>query len=201
MFLETLGAATLAAALALLGNYLLLRFQTKTKVREERRAFVRELHSDTVDLVVDLDLFVRSLRAAVITGTTSDKQRRQVEELIESRWEGDLLRRVRRARFGHPDPDVRHAAENLDDVMWPFLVTASSPDQEPDSFPPTKTEEERRAVKNDMEQALVELRRSVYAAPHRDVPEIDYSGEEIPSHFWRAVIRDQANNQDKPKQT
>ena len=193
MFLETLGAATLAAALALLGNYLLLRFQTKTKVREERRAFVRELHSDTVDLVVDLDLFVRSLRSAVITGTTSEEHREQTKEIIESRWEGDLLRRVRRARFGHPDPDVRRAAEHLDDVMWPFVVTASSPDQEPDSFPPTKTEEERRTVKEDIEQALVELRRSVYAAPHRDVPEIDYSGQEIPSHFWRSVAKDQAN--------
>jgi hypothetical protein len=138
MFLERLGAATLAAALALLGNYLLLRFQTKTKVREERRAFVRELHSHTVDMVVDLDLFVRSLRSAVITGTTSDEHREQVKEIIESRWEGDLLRRVRRARYGHPDPDVRRAAEHMDDVMWPFIVTASSAEREPDSFPPTK---------------------------------------------------------------
>lgn len=199
MFLETLGAAVLAAALALLGNYLLLRFQTKTKVREERRAFVRELHSDTVNLVVDLDLFVRSLRSAALTGTTSAKERDRIKSLVESTWEGDLLRRVRRARFGHPDPDVRRAAEQMDDVMWPFIVMAGSPDHEEGPFPPTKTEAERVSAKEAVEAALVEIRRAVYAAPHRDVPAIDYSGEEIPSHFWRAVARDQAKTQESSK--
>lgn len=201
MFLETLGAATLAAALALLGDYSLLRFQTKTKVREERRAFVRELHSDTVDLVVDLDLFVRSLRAAALTGTISEEERDRIKELIESHWEGNLLRRVRRARFGHPDPDVRRAAEQMDDVMWPFIVTARSPEREEGPFPPTKTEDERRSAKDEVEAALVEVRRSVYAAPHRDVPKINYAGEEIPSHFWRAVARDQANKHKDTEQS
>lgn len=193
MFLQTLGAAILAAVLALVGNYLLLRVQTTVKVREERRAFVRELHADTVDLVVDLDLFVRSLRATVLIGTKSEDEGNHTRELIESQWEGNLLRRVRRARFGHPDPDVRRAAENMDDVMWPFIVMADSPQQEEGPFPPTKTEEQRRTAKDEIEAALVELRRSVYAAPHRDVPEIDYSGAEIPSRFWRAVAQDRAD--------
>ena len=187
MFLETLGAAVLAAALALAGNYLLLRFQTSAKVREERRAFVREVHSDTVDLVVDLDLFVRSLRANVLIGTKDEEQRNHVKKVIESGWEDDLLRRVRRARFGHPDPDVRRAAEQMDHVMWPFIVMAWSPEREAAAFPPTMTEDERRSAKEEVDAALVELRRSVYAAPHRDVPIIDYSGAETPSHFWTAI--------------
>ncbi len=193
MFLETLAAALLAAALALLGNYVLLRFQTKIKVREERRAFVRELHSEAIDLVVDLDLFIRKLRSAAVGGTVSSEERQRIRDLIQSDWEGDLLRRVRRARFGHPDRDVRQAVEQMDDAMWPFMVMARSPEHEDRPFPPTKTEQERRTAKETAEAALVELRRSVYAAPHRDVPKIDYSGEEIPSLFWRRIARDRAD--------
>ena len=104
MFLETFVAATLAAALALIGNYLLLRFQTAIKVREERRAFVRELHSETVDMIVDLDLFVRSLRAAVLTGTSSDEHREKIKNLIDTGW-GKRFVATRSARsFRAPGP-------------------------------------------------------------------------------------------------
>jgi hypothetical protein len=187
MFLETLAAAMLAAALALVGNYVLLRFQTQTKVREERRQFVRELHGDTVDLLVDVDLFVRSLRSSAVAGTTNSENVARVREVIQVGWEGDLLRRVRRARFGHPDPDVRDAAERVDDEMWPFIVMASSPERERGAFPHTKTPEERLQAVRNLESAMVELRRAVYGAPHRDVPAIRYTGAELPSRLARAL--------------
>ncbi|HEX9695759.1 MAG TPA: hypothetical protein VGB64_05535 [Actinomycetota bacterium] len=199
MFLETLAAATIAATLALVGNYLLLRFQTKTKVREERRAFVRELHAETVDLAVDLDLLIRSLRASAIAGTKNSDETARVQRIIETKWEEDLLRRVRRARFGHPDPEVRSAAERIDDDMWPFIVMAESPERGTGRLPPTKTEEERATAVRSVEHALVELRRSVYAAPHRDVPKIDYNGEEFPSRLWRALAEDREKHENDAK--
>jgi len=52
--LETFIAALAAALLALVGNYFMLGLQTRARVREELRAFVRELHDETVALVVDL---------------------------------------------------------------------------------------------------------------------------------------------------
>lgn len=190
MFLETLAAATIAAGLALAGNYVLLRFQTQTKVREERRQFVRELHRETVDLVVDLDLWARSLRASAVAGATDADDVAQAEEIIQSGWERDLLRRVRRARFGHPDPDVRDAAEAVDDEIWPFIIMARSPEKESGSFPPTKTPEARQRVVKSLDGAMVELRRATYAAPHRDVPGIRYTGAELPSRLARAMADD-----------
>lgn len=62
-FLLALAAAVLVVA----GNSLLFRFQTRAKVREELRQFVRELHPSTVDTVADLDLFVRELEFFIPT--------------------------------------------------------------------------------------------------------------------------------------
>ena len=84
--------------------------------------------------------------------------------------------------------------------MWLFIVVAWSPEREPGSFPPTKTEDQRRTTKEEVEAALVELRRAVYAAPHRDVPTIDYSGEEIPSRFWREVAQVQVEGRQNDEQ-
>lgn len=72
-----------------------LALQTKEKVREERRAFVRELHPSSVDLVVDLDLFVRSIRAAGVAGAHDEAK---VRATIEAGWKNDLLRRFRASR-------------------------------------------------------------------------------------------------------
>jgi hypothetical protein len=196
MVLETFIAATMAAALALAGNYLLLRFQTKKKVQEERREFVRRLHAETVDMVVDLDLFVRSIRAAAVAGPDDQKELAEVEANIESRWERDLLRRVRRARFGHPDPDVREAAEAIDDEMWPYLVMARSRHQELHTVPRPKTSEQRSDAVKAVERSMVKLRRAVYSAPHRDVPNIRYSGDDIPSRLSRSIAQEDSGATD-----
>lgn len=188
-FVATLGTALLAAVLALAGNYLTFGLQNRAKVREERREFVRQQHSQTVDLVVDVDLFVRSIRSDAIGGADDEDATRA---LIEERWEGDLLRRVRHARFGHPDPDVRRAAEVIEDEMWPFITMAKHAYVEGDSAPWNYDYDKRRPIAKAMEAALAELRRSVYAAPHRDLPRnVDYDGAEIPSRFYRALVAEQ----------
>lgn len=182
-----LGTAVLAAAIALLGNWLLLRFQTKAKVRAERRAFVRDLHPTTVDLVVDLDLFVRSIRSDVIGGATD---RSAVKQRIEAAWEGDLLRRVRRARFGHPDPDVRDAADGVEGHMWTYITTAMKEEQPPPPIKPL-SEDQRGIISQEMEAVLKELRRAVYVAPNRDVPrEIRYDGSNYQGQISRAFDPD-----------
>lgn len=180
-FLTALGAA----ALALAGNYLMLTFQTRQAVRAERRAFVRDLHAETVDLVVDLALFVRSLAARVVTSPNSPAEAKAARDQVEQRWEGDLMRRVRRAEFGHPDPDVREAAEQLFDDMWPFIVAAGHCVD--DRFAGKREPGEGARAWDTVRDSLAELRRAVYAAPHRDVPAIRYDGAERPPRVARAA--------------
>ncbi len=178
--------ALTAAVLAVAGNSLLFRFQTRAKVREELRQFVRELHPSTVDTVTDLDLFVRELRSPAL-GPADDKEVKSVRKHIRRGWEGDLLPRMRRLRYGHPDPDVRHAAEVMEDEMWPLMNMAKTPEHPSwPSKPPTQ--ERRGEVLNAAEAALAQIRLAVYNAPRRDVPrKHDYTGHDLPSRTARAM--------------
>lgn len=183
-FLLALAAAVLAVA----GNGLLLRFQTRAKVREELRQFVRDLHPATVDTVVDLDLFVRELRSPAL-GPADEKEVQHVRKRAKKGWEGDLLPRMRRLRYGHPDPDVRHAAEVMEDEMWPLIVTARTPEEGyPGGVVKPPTPERRARVLEAAEAALADFRLAVYNAPRRDIPrKHDYTGYDLPSRTFRAM--------------
>lgn len=183
-----------AAVLTLIGNRLMLSFQTKAKVREELRGFIRELHPETVAWVADLDLFVRELRGVALIGPWDEDEQARVRDTVAQKWDGDLLRRTRLTRFGHPDPDVRQAAEVMEDEMWPIIVNAKKLDREAIELGMgAPTDEQRARVLDAGEAALAELRRAVYAAPRRDVPrDSGYDGKDMPSRLARALARDEA---------
>jgi hypothetical protein len=143
-----------------------------------------------VDLVVDLDLFVRSIRGDVIAGAHDEAGARAK---IDADWEGDLLRRVRRVRFGHPDPDVRDAADGVDNAMWIYIIAAGLKLDPPAPLPDYSVEE-RRVISFEMEAALKELRRAVYLAPNRDVPAmIRFDGSNYPSRLSRALEQEETD--------
>ncbi|NMR32097.1 hypothetical protein [Crystallibacter degradans] len=191
--------ALAAAVFTLAGQRLMLSFQTQAKVREELRDFIRAMHPETVAWVADLDLFVRQMRARTLVGPKPDELESTKAEISET-WEGDLLRRTRLVRFGHPDPDVRRAAEVLEDEMWPFIVNAGKLDRDEAAIfasPPKKGE--RAAVLRAVDAALTEVRRTVYAAPRRDVPAGDvYDGTNLPSRLARRMAQEQ--NEERPVQ-
>lgn len=182
-----------AASLALLGNYLMHLVQTKTAVRAERRAFVRELHAETVRLVVDLDLFVRSLRGDAIAGPIGEsKDRRSPRTIVDEDWEDDLLKRLRQVEYGHPDPDVRDAAEQVDDDMWMYITMAVSALEVLGRRP--RTLEERSKVVSAIDAGMKGLRQAVYAAPHRQVPKIRYDGSQRAPRTLRALAENSDGN-------
>ena len=92
MILQTLGAAVLAAVLVLLAEHLVLRSRDRAGRREERRAFVRQLHPATVGLVVDVDSFVIDLRANAVAGPVSAQGTEIVDRILRERWDvaGDI---------------------------------------------------------------------------------------------------------------
>lgn len=186
MFWQTFIAALLAATFALTGNAVMLTLQNRAKVREESRAFVRQLHNETVDAVADMDLLMREIRASVIAGIDQGKVDK-LRSIIKDKWEGDLLRRVRRVRFGHPDPDVQAAAEQIEDDFWPYLAVAERVDDGSIPFLRPLTLEDRAATSEAMENAIVEFRRAVYHAPIRKRPKkARYDGRNRPSRLARA---------------
>lgn len=181
--------ALVAAVLAVAGNGVLQRLQNRAKAREELRQFVRDLHGATVDTVVDLDLLLRRLRSPALGGSSAEEIAK-TRRMIEKRWEGDLLRRVRRLRFGHPDPDVRRTAEFLEDDFWPLLGAATKPDDGNPALPWSKpmTAENRSDILDRVELSMAEFRLAVYEAPRRDVPRRhSYSGFDLPSRTARAM--------------
>lgn len=93
------------------------------------------------------------------------------------------------ARFGHPDPEVREAAELMEDEMWPFVTLAGN-DREPDGtgrgWHPSN-EERSRAYKA-ARAALVTFRVAVYNAPRKDISRNHtFTGEDPPSRVSRAL--------------
>lgn len=186
--LQTFLIALLGGVVALSGNAIMHLIQSRTKVREEGRSFVRSLHAETVDVVADIDLFVRSIRAAAVAGSDTEAERAAVKAKVDEKWEGDLLRRVWRLRFGHPDPDVRVAAEQVEDAAWPYIAAAGHAYEEPaNSLFRFRVSEREKAVET-MNRAMVEFRRSVHAAPTRDLPKGEtYTGENRPGYLERAL--------------
>lgn len=171
-WVTTFAASLLAAVLAVAGNSLQLHLQDRAKRREEGRSLIRSLHTETVDTVTDLDLFMRSIRPAAWLGRPqgSDKLA-ATRELIESRWEGDLLRRLRRLQFGHPAPEIRAAVMKMEESLWSYVVAAgvASDEVDPD-FAGLYTYEVRQRISQDTDKALVRLKHTVYQALYQEFP-------------------------------
>lgn len=177
--------AVAASALTLLGNSIFFRVQSRAKVREELRQFVRDLHQTTVATVVDLDLLIRLLRASALTGNMVIAGR-DAKQIIGDQWDDDLLRRMRHLRYGHPDPDVRRSAEQAEDAMWPMLVEASRDEDEGETR--DQRQARRSEVVNQVTTAMAAFRLAVYNAPRRDVPRKHrYSGQDLPSYLARSM--------------
>ncbi|MBA8823823.1 hypothetical protein FHX42_001152 [Saccharopolyspora lacisalsi] len=200
MFWQAFYPAIIAAVLALAGNAVLLQLQTKVKIAEERRNFVREKHDETVDVVADMTLFLRELRRYVIVPPTAEDLQK-TESIITERWEGDLLRRLGRLRFGHPDPDVRQAAEQVDTDSWPYITAAAyREDAGADAgFPsPMFSPEKRKEISRAMDSTMKEFRRAVYAAPVRKLPKNPgYDGEDSPAKFRNKLTSEQNDDESK----
>lgn len=184
---QTFLTGLLGGVVALSGKSLMHLIQSRSKVREERRAWVRSLHSETVDVVADMDLFIRSIRAAAVAGPGAFLSREEIKAKVDEKWEGDLLKRIRRLKFGHPDPDVRDAAEEVEDAAWPYISVASAPRDDPADLLNVDGLERQTALQT-IEQAMIEFKRAVYAAPTRKLPKSKgYTGEERPSYLVRAI--------------
>jgi hypothetical protein len=160
-FVIAFGAAVLAAGLAMSAAALLGWFQERRLSLPPRELLPRP-EADG-ELVTELDLLVRRLGAAALLGasTTGDEPRL----LFEQDWESDLLRRLRRVIFGHPQSQVRAAARRVKDTMWPLFVAAT--DTECEGYEELRHPDHRARIVAESDAAMVELKRVTHTGVFR----------------------------------
>ncbi len=158
---------------------------TNTDVLDaEYRAFIKGLHPATVDTLVAVEVFWMQRLFPTVTAISGrvgeDHEPEALEPLERTAEELDTeFRNVIEPKLltlvhGHPDPDVREAADYLDKRLWGGLFYLDP----------------KRAARQDGEESLTAvhlvhdglstLRRTVYHAPFRiEQPQPRYMGEMV----------------------
>jgi hypothetical protein len=158
----------------------------------EYRELVRSLHRETIDIIVEFQEWWQGVRiesdGAVVRGAYSvaiilmsresvddlSEEDQRAAKIAEARWRDTIHPRLSVLINGHPDPDVREAADVLDKrsfdpVSW---VLGGSRDSEDGS----RHDENGLAIKL-VHDGLTELRRAAYYAPFRvRRPDPDWDG-------------------------
>ena len=141
----------------------------------EYREFVRSLHKDTIAVIVAVESWWEPdcLRAAAVAGAGEvlNQQGRECAERAKDDWRCHIHPQLLMLVDGHPDPDVREAADVLDKCTFAPVLIFKRP-------PPTsgrQIEENKLAIEL-IREGLTKLRRAAYHAPfrvHRPVPDWD----------------------------
>jgi hypothetical protein len=138
----------------------------------EYREFVRSLHKDTIATVSRVDDWWHheAFRVTVFAETRDDGDFDEEDgKRIEREWRKEIIPTLLPLINGHPDPDVREAADFLNKRFLGAIMIIHRPP------PTTKTREEENQVAIKLiHEGLVKLRRAAYHAPfrvHRPEPE------------------------------
>lgn len=152
----------------------------------EYRDLVRSLHRETIDIVVEFQEWWQGVRieddGTVVRGaftvavfamsreSTEDlsEQGQHAANVAERRWRDTIHPRLSILINGHPDPEVREAADVLDKRSFePMIMMHGTP----------KGDEVNGLAIQLIHDGLTRLRRAAYHAPYRvHRPEPDWDG-------------------------
>ncbi|WP_078113919.1 hypothetical protein [Gordonia sp. IITR100] len=139
----------------------------------EYRSFIRSLHQETVNTVLEAESWWRgdTMRIAVLGGYSPEDERdsKEVSDALEQTWRSTVVPRLHTLVHGHPDPDVRFAADILEKRLWSISMIISRPWDE-DWL--DGDDDERRRAENSVtvhlaHDGFTRLHRAVYHAPFR----------------------------------
>lgn len=157
----------------------------------EYRAFVRSLHKDTIDTVVEVQrwLFPDAMRIATLHGYKESEE--QLVKDLEADWRDRVEPLLYTLSQGHPDPDVRFAADILDKRLWSLIIVMGDPQH---SRAGTRPDDEVGVTIHLVHDGLTRLRRAAYHAPFRvHRPEPDFDGvptgnvEPLPDRMLKTI--------------
>ncbi|MEA3099772.1 hypothetical protein [Caballeronia mineralivorans] len=161
-------------------------FDLAATLDAEYRELVRSLHRETIDIIVEFQEWWQGVRieddGTVVRGAFSvavfamsrestedlSEEDRRAAKIAEARWRDTIHPRLSILINGHPDPDVREAADVLDKRSFePIMMLKGTPrDHDVNSL----------AIKL-IHEGLTALRRAAYYAPFRiHRPEPDWDG-------------------------
>lgn len=152
----------------------------------EYREFVRSLHRETIDIIVEFQEWWMGVHiddsgqvtrgcftVAVLMGSRESAEELSEEDqraarIAEARWRDTIHPRLSILINGHPDPEVREAADVLDKRSFePTIMLHGTP----------KSDEEHGLAIRLIHDGLTELRRAAYYAPFRvHRPDPDWNG-------------------------
>jgi hypothetical protein len=142
----------------------------------EYREFVRSLHKDTIGVIVAVESWwdPACLRAALLAGAGEvlSREDRECAHRAESDWRCQIHPQLLTLINGHPDPDVRQAADVLDKRTFALILIFHRP-----APPNERQKEENKLAIGLIHDGLKQLRRAAYHAPFRvHRPEPDWDG-------------------------
>ncbi|WP_166904380.1 hypothetical protein [Mycobacterium sp. DL440] len=151
----------------------------------EYRAFVRQLHEQTIAIVAEADRYwnrelfreVAMFTAGVFDREYDEAQQKEVWDRameLQDRLQNDIQPKLNILAFGHPDPDVRRAADifsrRLQGVVFYHDVIHAR-----------RREGEHATTAIQLaHRGLTELRRAAYHAPFQvERPQPEYDGNSV----------------------
>ncbi|MFD6197210.1 hypothetical protein ACFWE3_10950 [Mycobacteriaceae bacterium NPDC060252] len=141
----------------------------------EYRAFIRSMHNDTIATIVAVETWWKPdcFRIATLSGYVEDGQdSKDTADRIAEEWRRVIEPRLLTLIHGHPDPDVRFAADILDKRLWSAILILARPRSKP-----TYTEDENLVAVHLIHDGFARLRRAAYHAPWRaNRPAPNYNG-------------------------
>ncbi|MFD5179762.1 hypothetical protein ACFWM1_28420 [Nocardia sp. NPDC058379] len=143
----------------------------------EYRALVRSLHKDTIDTIIAVESWwePHCFRAVTLGAYAPDDQ--DPAELpaetvkLEDQWRNELVPKMSTLIYGHPDPDVRDAADFLVKRLWSMIMILHKYRKRR-----RQDEDENSVAVHLVHDGFERLRRAAYHAPfriERPVPRFD----------------------------
>lgn len=151
----------------------------------EYRELVRSLHRETIEIIVEFEQWWNGVRieddGTVVRGAFSvsvfamsresgedlSEEDQSAAKIAEADWRNKIHPRLSVLINGHPDPDVREAADVLNKRSFePMMILNATP----------RSDEVNGLAIDLIHRGLTELRRAAYHAPfrvHRPDPEWD----------------------------
>lgn len=143
----------------------------------EYRAFVRSMHKETIDTIIAAETWWQPdcFRLAAMGGYDADSpdgpDSEAVAQRLEEQWRAEINPRMLTLIYGHPDPDVRDAADFMAKRLFTMIVIIGR----------RRTKEREVGDETSVAIQLVHdgftrLRRAAYHAPfrvHRPTPRFD----------------------------
>lgn len=152
---------------------------TDAVLNAEYRALIRSLHKEAIETIVAIEGWWTSdcFRIVSLGGYDPDEggdpDSKAVADAVEEQWRSVVHPRLLTLVHGHPDPDVRDAADFLDKRLWSMILLL-------DARRRSRSEDETTVAVHLVHDGFKRLRRAAYHAPFRvNRPAPRYDGVQI----------------------